>query len=54
LIISDDLDELVICGRVLVLFKGRLVAEFGSQWRDEDLVAAIEGIRHDAAERELQ
>jgi simple sugar transport system ATP-binding protein len=54
LIISDDLDELVICDRVLVLFKGRLVAEFGSQWRDEDLVAAIEGIGHDAAERELQ
>jgi simple sugar transport system ATP-binding protein len=54
LIISDDLDELVICDRVLVLFKGRLVAEFGSRWRDEDLVAAIEGIGHDAAERELQ
>jgi simple sugar transport system ATP-binding protein len=54
LIISDDLDELVVCDRVLVLFKGRLVAEFGSQWRDEDLVAAIEGMGHDAAERELQ
>jgi simple sugar transport system ATP-binding protein len=54
LIISDDLDELVICDRVLVLFKGKFVAEFGSQWRDEDLVAAIEGMGHDAAERELQ
>jgi simple sugar transport system ATP-binding protein len=54
LIISDDLDELVVCDRVLVLFKGKLVAEFGSRWRDEDLVAAIEGMGHDAAERELQ
>jgi simple sugar transport system ATP-binding protein len=54
LIISDDLDELVVCDRVLVLFKGKFVAEFGSQWRDEDLVAAIEGMGHDAAERELQ
>jgi simple sugar transport system ATP-binding protein len=54
LIVSDDLDELVACNRVLVLFKGRLVAEFGSEWRDEELVAAIEGIGRNVAERELQ
>ena len=52
LIISDDLDELVVCDRVLVLFKGRLTAEFGPQWRDEALVAAIEGIGHNATRRE--
>ena len=54
LIVSDDLDELVICSRVLVLFKGRLLAEFGSDRRDEELVAAIEGFGRNGAERELQ
>ena len=44
LIVSDDLDELVGCDRVLVIFRGRLVAEFGAGWRDHDLVAAIEGV----------
>jgi simple sugar transport system ATP-binding protein len=44
LIVSDDLDELVVCDRVLVIFKGRLVAEFAAGWQDEALVAAIEGV----------
>ncbi|HEX5078456.1 MAG TPA: sugar ABC transporter ATP-binding protein [Geminicoccaceae bacterium] len=44
LIVSDDLDELVGCDRVLVMFRGRLVAEFGAEWRDHELVAAIEGV----------
>jgi simple sugar transport system ATP-binding protein len=44
LVVSDDLDELVICDRVLVIFRGRLVAEFGSDWRDNELVSAIEGL----------
>lgn len=44
LIVSDDLDELVACDRVLVIFRGRLVAEFGPDWRDHELVAAIEGV----------
>ena len=44
LVVSDDLDELVVCDRVLVIFKGRLTAEFPAGWRDEDLVAAIEGV----------
>jgi simple sugar transport system ATP-binding protein len=44
LIVSDDLDELVACDRVLVIFRGRLVAEFGADWRDHELVAAIEGV----------
>ena len=29
LMVSDDLDELAICDRVLVMFRGRMVAEFG-------------------------
>ena len=44
LVVSDDLDELVICNRVLVLFKGRFCARFDAGWRDEDLVASIEGL----------
>lgn len=44
LVVSDDLDELVGCDRVLVIFKGELVKEFGASWRDEELVAAIEGV----------
>ena len=54
LIVSDDLDELVGCDRVLVLFKGRIVAEFGSDRQDDELIAAIEGLGSDGAERELQ
>jgi len=44
LVISDDLDELTICDRVLVIFKGGLVAAFAAGWQDRDLVAAIEGV----------
>jgi simple sugar transport system ATP-binding protein len=44
LVVSDDLDELVGCDRILVMFRGRLVATFGPDWRDHELVAAIEGV----------
>ena len=44
LIISDELDELSVCDRVLVIFKGSLTAEFAAGWESEALVAAIEGI----------
>ncbi len=47
LIVSDDLDELVGCDRVLVIFRGKLVAEFGADWQDHELVAAIEGVERD-------
>ncbi len=46
LIVSDELDELSVCDRVLVVFKGRLTAEFPAGWTNESLVAAIEGIGH--------
>jgi simple sugar transport system ATP-binding protein len=46
LIVSDELDELSVCDRVLVIFKGRLTAEFAMGWQSEALVAAIEGIEH--------
>jgi simple sugar transport system ATP-binding protein len=46
LIVSDELDELSACDRVLVVFKGRLTEEFPAGWSSEKLVAAIEGIGH--------
>ena len=44
LVVSDDLDELTICDRVLVMFKGHLTACFAAGWQDHALVAAIEGM----------
>jgi simple sugar transport system ATP-binding protein len=46
LIVSDELDELSVCDRVLVVFKGRLTWEFPTGWSSEKLVAAIEGVGH--------
>jgi simple sugar transport system ATP-binding protein len=44
-IVSDELDDLRVCDRVLVLFHGRVVAEYDSGWTDRELVAAMEGVR---------
>ncbi|TJZ43611.1 sugar ABC transporter ATP-binding protein [Streptomyces piniterrae] len=44
LIISDELDDLRVCDRVLAVFHGRVTAEFGSGWGDHELVAAMEGV----------
>ncbi|WP_338681849.1 sugar ABC transporter ATP-binding protein [Streptomyces acidiscabies] len=44
LIVSDELDDLRVCDRVVVMFHGRVVAEFTPGWRDEEMVAAIEGV----------
>ncbi|MEU1180897.1 sugar ABC transporter ATP-binding protein [Streptomyces sp. NPDC005820] len=44
LIVSDELDDLKVCDRVVVMFHGRVVAEFERGWRDEAVVAAIEGV----------
>jgi simple sugar transport system ATP-binding protein len=44
LIVSDDLDELTNCDRVVVIFKGRLAGQFAAGWHDHELVAAIEGM----------
>ncbi|MEV4536470.1 sugar ABC transporter ATP-binding protein [Asanoa sp. NPDC049518] len=47
-IASDELDDLRICDRVMVMFQGRVVAEMPSGWQDRDLVAAMEGLTPDA------
>ena len=44
LVVSDDLDELAICDRVEVIFRGRLTRGFARGWSDQDMVAAIEGL----------
>ncbi|MFF3071443.1 sugar ABC transporter ATP-binding protein [Kitasatospora sp. NPDC057904] len=44
LIVSDELDDLRVCDRVLTMFQGRVVAEFESGWSDDELVAAMEGM----------
>ncbi|WP_327357302.1 sugar ABC transporter ATP-binding protein [Streptomyces sp. NBC_01304] len=43
-IVSDELDDLRVCDRVLALFHGRVVARYDSRWTDRELVAAMEGV----------
>lgn len=47
LIVSDELDDLRPCDRVLVLRAGALVAEHEAGWSVNDLVADIEGVGSD-------
>ncbi|MGW0734949.1 sugar ABC transporter ATP-binding protein [Streptomyces sp. NPDC002851] len=47
LVVSDELDDLRRCDRVLVLFHGRVVAEHPAGWHDHELIAAIEGVARD-------
>ncbi|MGW0904665.1 sugar ABC transporter ATP-binding protein [Streptomyces sp. NPDC002853] len=44
LVVSDELDDLRRCDRVLVLFHGRVVAEHAAGFNDHDLIASIEGV----------
>jgi simple sugar transport system ATP-binding protein len=44
LVVSDELDDLRGCDRVVAMFHGAVVAEFGPDWTDEQLVAAMEGM----------
>ncbi|MBB4685406.1 sugar ABC transporter ATP-binding protein [Amycolatopsis jiangsuensis] len=43
LLVSDELDDLRLADRVLVLRAGAVVAEHGAGWADSALVAGIEG-----------
>ena len=47
LIVSDELDDLRACDRVLVMFQDRLIGEYARGWRDNELVAAMEGVQLD-------
>ena len=44
LIVSDELDDLRPCDRVLVLRAGTVVATHEAGWSDSDLVADVEGV----------
>ncbi|GAA0670912.1 sugar ABC transporter ATP-binding protein [Kitasatospora atroaurantiaca] len=44
LIASDQLEELRVCDRVLVMFKGTLTTEHAAGWTDHEMVASIEGV----------
>jgi len=46
-IVSDELDDLRAADRVIVMFKGRVVAELPRGWTDQQMVAAIEGLQGD-------
>jgi len=47
LMVTDDLDDLRSCDRIVVMFRGGIVAEFPSGWADHELVSAMEGVgRH--------
>ncbi|WP_367318733.1 sugar ABC transporter ATP-binding protein [Streptomyces sp. HUAS ZL42] len=54
LIVSDELDDLKACDRVVVMFHGRTVAEFARGWKDEHLVAAMEGVGATSAESDTE
>jgi simple sugar transport system ATP-binding protein len=44
LLVSDEIDELAICDRVLVMFAGKIVREFTGAWQEHEIVAAMEGV----------
>lgn len=44
LVVSDELDDLRTCDRVLVMVHGKLVRELARGWADADLVAIMEGM----------
>jgi len=44
-LVSDELDDLRVCDRVLVMFHGRVVKDVPRGWTDHELVAVMEGIQ---------
>jgi simple sugar transport system ATP-binding protein len=44
LLVSDEVDELQECDRVVVLVQGIVRDQFGREWKDRDMVAAMEGV----------
>jgi simple sugar transport system ATP-binding protein len=44
LVVSDEIEDLRVCDRVVVLLHGRVHGELAAGWTDARLVAAMEGI----------
>ena len=42
--VTDEIDDLRHCDRVLVMYRGEVVREMAAGWAEADLVRAIEGI----------
>ena len=49
LMVSDELDDLRHCDRVLVMFHGRVTATLDRGWDDAQVVAAVEGVSEEGA-----
>jgi simple sugar transport system ATP-binding protein len=47
LVVSDELDDLRSCDRVLVMFHGKVVREVARGWVDAELISAVEGVGHE-------
>ncbi len=55
LLVSDDLEDLRICTRLVVMVKGRVVKEYlQAPWDRHDLIAAVEGLEPASARGESQ
>ena len=55
LLVSDDLEDLRICTRLLVMVKGRLVKEYSQPpWDRHGLIAAVEGLESATARGEAE
>ncbi len=55
LLVSDDLEDLRICTRLLVMVKGRLVKEYNQPpWDRHEVIAAVEGLELTSAKGESQ
>ncbi len=55
LLVSDDLDDLRICTRLLVMVKGKLVKEYHQpDWNRHELITAVEGLEPASAREESE
>ena len=55
LLVSDDLEDLRICTRLLVMVNGRLVAEYREPpWNRHELISAVEGLETTSTRGEAQ
>jgi simple sugar transport system ATP-binding protein len=55
LLVSDDLEDLRICSRLLVMVKGRLVKEYSQPpWDRHELIAVVEGLEPTSTREEAE
>ena len=44
LVVSDELEDLRTCDRLLIMFQGVVVKEMRQGWQDTEVIAAVEGV----------